>query len=368
MTLDFVHAPEQNTKKCKKSNNQRIFFMRDSTLSVQNLTETDELQVTLRCGKCGIPLRKQFTVNKPHITLDDIPNNMQKKICNICRREEILNRVLISSYVISALIFVMGIIGVIVRWIPLDLVLLVGCLEIIFLLFWGRFLEEAVFFGLSRSKKLLTSLYRYSVSAEIQNFDVALNYMQKTKTVNDELVKGFLQVTVHQANFIPTDWFYLISEQMNIPRKDLLHVLSSQVDEENEMIYLERLITKAPATGISLLTEIFLLSDNTFGLTRIVSVLENKLAQEKLEKDWLNEFYIYKHIYRQALQLVKRDDLLELIDNQLENYREPKVPTIDVLESSKGFIQKNPFIRYILRIFFYIGLAFLLGLIYQWMG
>ncbi|NHK29721.1 MAG: hypothetical protein FK730_00115 [Asgard group archaeon] len=359
MTLDYTSTIEQKNSK-EKTNNQRIFVEECLTKSVHNLIESKQIQENIRCGKCGIPLHK-IQQN----ALDDLPEDVQTKNCRTCRREKILNGVLITSYVLSAGLFIVCIIGVVLDQLTLDLCLLVGCLEIIFLLFFGRFLEEAVFFGLSNHNKLLSALYRYSVSAEIQNLDVAIKYLKKTSTFDDEILKGFLQVTTFQAHNLPIDWFYIIGKQMNLAPGKVVQLLSNQIDEENELIYLENLILKAPPEGISLLNEIILKSKNSFGLEKLTKRIATELANETISKKWLNELYIYKSNYILAFESQEKANLIEQMNQRLANYKEPKVPTIDVIESSKNIIQRNPIFRYIFRIFFYIAIAFLLGLIYQ---
>jgi hypothetical protein len=359
MTLDYTSTLEDKDH-LEKSNNQRIFVEECLTKSVHNLIESKQIQENIRCGKCGIPLHKI-----QQKSLDVLPDDVQTVICRTCRREKILNGVLISSYVLSAGLFIVCIVGVILDQLTLDLGLLIGCLEIIFLLFFGRFLEEAVFFGLSQHNKLLSALYRYSVSAEIQNLDVAIKYLRKTSTFDDELLKGFLQVTTFQAHNLPKDWFHIISKQMEIEPGKVIQLLSNQIDEENELIYLENLISKAPPEGISLLNEIILKSKNNFGLEKLTIRLTSELADETISKKWLNEFFIYKSNYILAFESQEKADLIEQMNQRLENYKEPKVPTIDVIESSKNIIQRNPIFRYIFRILFYIGLGFLLGFIYE---
>ncbi|NHJ47620.1 MAG: hypothetical protein FK733_07520 [Asgard group archaeon] len=364
MTLNSTHTTDEKMRISKKTSNQRIFFIPSSTKSVHNST-TNQIQTTIRCDKCGIPLQKKGDIGKQITVLDDKQDKIKAKICHVCRREQFLNRVLVSSYVISAMIFVLGIVGVFLREISLDFVLLIGCLEIIFLLFWGRFLEEAVFFGLSRHDKLLSALYRYSVSAEIQNFEVALKYLSRIQEFDDDLLKGFLQVTVYQANNLPTDWFYLVSEHMKITQSDFIEKLTEQIDEEKELDYLEKMLSQSPPSGISLMIEILTITENKKGLTKLASHLDTLLSKDTIDIKLQHEFYIYKQKYITALESIDRNDLIELIENNLSNYKEPRVPTIDVIESGKGIIQKNPLFRYLIRIFFYIGLAFLLGLIYR---
>jgi hypothetical protein len=65
------------------------------------------------------------------------------------------------------------------------------------------------------------------------------------------------------------------------------------------------------------------------------------------------------------MQKIKKEDTYNQIVESLEDFQEPKVPSIDVIESSKNIIQRNPFLRYVFRIFLYIFLAFILGLLYQ---
>ncbi|NHJ41381.1 MAG: hypothetical protein FK731_15225 [Asgard group archaeon] len=357
MSIDFTNSVEHKSN--KKANNQRIFVEECLTKSVQNLSENKQMQVNIRCGKCGIPLQE--------ITLIEKSDKAKIEICRICRREKLLNGILICSYVFSAGLFITSIIGVILDQLTLNLCLLLGCLEIIFLLFFGRFLEEAVFFGLSKHDKLLSSLYRYSVSAEIQNFDVALKYLNKTQIYDDELLKGFLQVTTFQANNLPSDWFYLLSKQLKITPGKMIGLLSKQIDEESELQYLENLLSKAPPEGISLLNEIMLISKNKFGLHKIIKRLESELENDSLPKKWLNEFYIYKNKFILAFEYLNQNELVSELNQKLVEFKEPKVPTIDVIESSKNIIQRNPIFRYLFRILFYIALAFLLGLVYQWL-
>ncbi len=360
MSINFTNSVEYKSN--KKTNNQRIFVEECLTKSVQNLSENKQKQVNIRCGKCGIPLQEI-----QEITLIEKSDKDKIEICRICRREKLLNGILICSYVFSVGLFITSIIGVILDQLTLNLCLLLGCLEIIFLLFFGRFLEEAVFFGLSKHDKLLSSLYRYSVSAEIQNFDVALKYLNKTQIYDDELLKGFLQVTTFQANNLPSDWFYLLSKQLKITPGKMIGLLSKQIDEESELQYLENLLSKAPPEGISLLNEIMLISKNKFGLHKIIKRLESELENDSLPKKWLNEFYIYKNKFILAFEYLNQNELVSELNQKLVEFKEPKVPTIDVIESSKNIIQRNPIFRYLFRILFYIALAFLLGLVYQWL-
>ncbi|NHJ85537.1 MAG: hypothetical protein FK734_08750 [Asgard group archaeon] len=363
MSLDLLVDTENKTNKAKEQENQSFFVMK--CLKHNDITLNDEMinHEIIRCQKCGFPLK---TLDKG-VTTNELKSMKSFKFCRICKRERTLNAVLISSYVASAGLFIALIIGVILDKLTLDISLLIGCLEIIFLLFFGRFLEEAVFFGLQHKDKILSALYRFSISSEMQAYEVAMKYLRDLPEdkIDSDILKGILQVIAYQSNNLPVDWFYELSQKLDTTPKDFLQKLSEQFDELEELNYLDKLIANAPSFGITTLIEIFLITQNISGLETIEKRISEILNQDKIPSEWLNDFYIYHHRYEAALSLINKLEILTKIDELLVNFKEPRVPTIDVIESSKNIIQRNPAIRYVLRIFLYLALAFVLGLLYR---
>ncbi|MBN1328097.1 MAG: hypothetical protein JXA54_01375 [Candidatus Heimdallarchaeota archaeon] len=358
MTCDInTDSISSNLESNRNTKNQRIFLVRlliDSEITLS--TNENDLN-SIRCSKCGFPLKFKSLITEV--------DRKKTHVCQICKREKRLNILLISSYVFFGIVFVAGIIGVIIDQITLDVCLMIGCLEIIFLLFFGRFLEEAIFFGLTQKEKILAALYRFSISAELQAFDVAINYLKKFSFLEDsELIEGFLQVTIYQAKNLPVDWFIELGSFMQKDTKEIIRLLSSYITENNSWLS-QIIIEKAPPSGISLLNEIFIITYNYFGLKLIATRLENEITKTDLSKEWLNELYIYKNKFLEGLTLIDNTHLEMIIDEKLTTYKEPKVPSIDVIAASKNIVQRNPFLRYIIRIFFYLLLAFILGLFYR---
>ncbi|MHA1213457.1 MAG: hypothetical protein ACTSSH_13485 [Candidatus Heimdallarchaeota archaeon] len=333
--------------------------------STQLLSEDNLEQEIVRCTKCGFPLYTESALGDTEST-EQLTQHQRTTVCSICRRERRLNAVLIGSYVLFGAIFIVCIIGIILDQMTINVTLMIGCLEIIFLLFFGRFLEDAVFFGLADKDKVLAALYRFSVSGELQAFDLALGYLHKYHSLEDEdLIKGLLQVTAYQAKNLPAVWFSETSQILDMKVQEFINLLSSEIDEIKGSKYSREIIEKTPPEGISLLMEILIIGNNENGLKIVASRLSKELAQEELSKNWLNEFYIYKHNYQRALKIIGREDIYTSIEEKLETHKESRVPSIDVIESSKNLIQRNPIFRFLFRIFFYILLAFVLGLLYR---
>ncbi|MBK5112014.1 MAG: hypothetical protein KGD59_03870 [Candidatus Heimdallarchaeota archaeon] len=370
MTFDSL---QKTTKESKDSNNQSFFVGQCLTNNELEMSKNDLESEIVRCEQCRFPLRSginsEENSEEKHEGLSDLSESLTRKgkyeVCKICWRENIFNYILIGSYILFGLLFIVGIIGVAYDQLSLNICLIIGCLEIIFLLFFGRFLEEAVFFGLTKREKLLAALYRYSVSAELQAFDVALKHLGKNIIVDSELIRGLLQVIIYQPTNLPTDWFVDISHRIGTTPKGFIDKLVAEIDEPSEERYIRKVIKQAPPSGISLLVELFLITKSNYGLTLLHERIVTELSSESIDKKFLNEFYIYNQKYQKALQNIEKEDTYNKIVDSMEDFQEPKVPSIDVIESSKNIIQRNPFLRRIFRLFLYIFLAFILGLLYQ---
>jgi hypothetical protein len=366
MTFDSL---KKTAKESKDTINQSFFVGQCLTNNELELSKNDLESEIVRCEQCSFPLRSGIKSEESSEELSDLSDSLTRKgkyeVCKICWRENIFNYILIGSYILFGLLFVVGIIGVAYDQLSLNICLIIGCLEIIFLLFFGRFLEEAVFFGLTKREKLLAALYRYSITAEMQAFDVALKHLGKNIVVDSELLRGLFQVIIYQPTNLPTDWFVDISHRIGTTPKGFIDMLVAEVDEPNEEKYLREVIKQAPPSGISLLVELFLITKKNYGITLLQERIATELSNESVDNKFLNEFYIYNQKYQKALRNIEKEDTYNQIVESLVDFKEPKVPTIDVIESSKNIVQRNPFFRYIFRIFLYIFLAFILGLLYQ---
>ncbi|MCF2142921.1 MAG: hypothetical protein K9W42_04405 [Candidatus Heimdallarchaeota archaeon] len=371
MTLISPEDTEFLQKKKKSATLHNFFVIESLTDNDKPLNEHDlkEKPSITRCIKCGYPLGSMTIESGVALQKEKKrlfkPKTGKSEICFACRRERLLSFVLNASYVISSLLFIAAFVGVFFKVITLDFCLLIGCLEIIFLMFFGRFLEEAVFFGLSAREKILATLYRYSITGELQNFDAAFSYLPKIDCADDEMLRALLQVTIFQAKELPISWFLDLSKFFKTTPHEVVQLLSEQINEEQEKSFLKNLVENAPPAGMSLLIEILLLTNNNFGLQIASSQLEHILKANPFDNSWRDEFFIYKEKYLKALTLAGREDMKELLLLKMQDYKEPKVPTIDVLESSKNFIQRNPIFRYLFRILLYLLLAFLFGLFYK---
>ena len=347
------------------SNNRRIFVdkrFRNNEI-VLKLKSSNKEYIT-RCEKCGSPLR----VHKDEKKSNDIDVTIEIKFANciVCRRENIFSWLLNISYVLSVVIFIVSFIGVIFDQLTLDLSLLIGCLELIFLMFFGRFLEEAVFFGLSQKEKVLSGLYRFSISGELQAFDIAMQYFEKLdeNDLSSDLIKSILQTIVYQSNNIPSDWYDILSDKFNISTNEFIQILSHEIDETDELDYLDNLIANASPQGLTSIAQISFASNNLLAIEHLDMKLQKVLHSKNLENEWLRELFISKEIYEIILLKAKKTFTLQKINESLENYDVPKVPTIDVVEGFAA-LRRNPLFRYLFRIFTYIVLAFIIGLIYQ---
>ncbi|NHJ32481.1 MAG: hypothetical protein FK732_06435 [Asgard group archaeon] len=370
MTFDSL---QKITKQSKETIDQSFFVKKCLTNNELDLNNNDLESEIVRCEQCSFPLRSKAkseeNLEEDFEELSSLSERLTRRgkyeVCRICWRENILNYVLIGSYILFGLIFIVCIIGVVYDQLSLNICLIIGCLEIIFLMFFGRFLEEAVFFGLSKKEKLLAALYRYSVSAEMQAFDVALKHLGGNITADSELIRGLLQVVIFQPTNLPTNWFVDISYRIGTTPRGFIDMLVAEIDEPKEERYLRKVISQAPPSGISLLVELFLITDNSYGLTLLQERIVKELSNESIDKKFLNEFYIYNQKYQKALENIDKEETYSQIEESLTAFKEPKVPSIDVIESSRNIIQRNPFLRYVFRILLYIFLAFILGLLYQ---
>jgi len=370
MSIDSL---QKITEKSKETIDQSFFVEKCLTNNELELSEITQESEIVRCEQCSFPLRYRVTSKETDdeklANFTGLSERLTRKegyeVCKICWRENVLNYVLIGSYILFGLLFIVCIIGVAFDKLSLNICLIIGCLEIIFLMFFGRFLEEAVFFGLTQREKLLAALYRYSVTAEMQAYDVALKHLKKNMNVDSELIRGLLQVVIFQPTNLPTDWFFDISHKIGTTPSGFIDMLVAEIDEPSEEKYLRKVINDAPPPGISLLVELFLITNNTYGIGLLQERIAKELSNESIDKKLLTEFYIYDNKYQQALGNIEKQDTYLQIKECLVDFQEPRVPTIDVIESSKNIIQRNPFLRYIFRIFLYIFLAFILGLLYR---
>lgn len=372
LTSDYYTEAVIDTKIDNKKNHQRLFVIKGITDNENKLPESQQNSQAhiARCEKCGFPIHikpSRYRTNKEKAT--QLPNaleNFEKKKCSICKRTGILNAVLITSYVVSAAIFILLIIGVIFDVVELDFSLMIGCLEIIFLLFFGRFLEEAVFFGFSKEKKILAALYRFSESAEIQALDIALKYIRKyqQEVISYELFQGILQIRTFQPLAIPYNFESEITQYLKLSVIDLEQKLSSVIDDQNEISYLRRMIQKVPPAGISVLIEFSLKTNNELALTEIFSRIETELEKETIDPEVVKEFFISQELYETAYTLYGDNETMKSINELVANFNAPRVPSIDVIGSGRKIMQ-SPLMRYVIRISLFIGLAFFLGLLYQ---
>jgi hypothetical protein len=370
MTFDSL----QKTLPQSKETIDQSFFVKKCLTNNEPELSTNELESEIvRCEQCSFPLRSKINTEDSSEDdleeLSDLSERLTRKgtyeVCKICWRERIFNYVLIGSYVVFGLLFIVCIIGVVFDKLSINICLIIGCLEIIFLLFFGRFLEDAVFFGLTKQEKLLAALYRYSITAEMQAFDIVLKYFGKNINVDSELIRGLLQVTIFQPTNLPTNWFVDISHRIDTNPKEFIELLVAEIDEPDEEKYIREVIDQAPPSGITLLVELFLITDNKYGIKLLQERITKELSNDSIDNKFLNEFYIYNQKYQKALQNIEKQDTYSQIEKSLTDFQEPKVPTMDVIESSRNIIQRNPFFRIIFRIFLYIFLAFILGLLYQ---
>ncbi|MHA1558126.1 MAG: hypothetical protein ACTSPM_14500 [Candidatus Heimdallarchaeota archaeon] len=372
MTSDYFREASIETKTKNKKNHQRLFVMKGITDIECKLPENQQnyQSHTARCEKCGFPIHikpsRYRTSNNESTQTLNLLGDLENVECSICKRTRILNIVLVTSYIVSAAIFILLIIGVIFDFAELDVSLMIGCLEIIFLLFFGRFLEEAVFFGFSKEKKLLAALYRFSESGEIQALDIALKYIKSYNkdAISDELFQGILHIQTFQPLTIPYDFENEITQYLKLSRTGLEHKLSSVIDDQNEIPYLKRMIQKIPPAGITALLVLSLKTNNELALSEIFSRLKIELEKETIDPEIIKEFFISQEIYEKAYSLNDDDETLKMINELASNFKAPKVPSLDVVGSSRKIMQ-NPLMRYAIRILMFIGLAFLLGLLYQ---
>ena len=372
MTNDYYFDAFSDNKMENKKIHQRLFFIEGLSNSESKLTEStqDPQMHIIRCEKCGFPIHIKPAKHKwetgEQQTSEVNLQTIDRKECSICSRTRILNTVLISSYILSAAIFTLFIIGAIFDVVALDLGLMFGCLEIIFLLFFGRFLEEAVFFGFSQKEKLLAALYRFSESGEIQALDIAMKYIEKYKNdaISDEFFQGILHILTYQHLNVPYYFQDELNKHLQLSATEFDRKLSSIIDEENEMPYLKSMIQKVPPSGITVFTDISVKTNNQLALNEIFQRINTEMTQEEIDIEFIKEFYVNLDIYESAYISFGDKDILEKITELAANFKAPRVPSIDVVEGSRKIMQQ-PFVRYIIRIFLYIALAFLLGFLYQ---
>ncbi len=372
LTDDYCQEVMIDTKIDSKENHQRLFVTKRIIENEKKLLENQQNNQSpiARCEKCGFPIHikpsrferiKEKTSSSPNIL-----GNFESLECSICKRTRILNAILVTSYVVSTIIFILLFIGVIFNVVELEFSLMIGCLEIIFLLFFGRFLEEAVFFRFSEEKKLLAALYRFSLSGEIQALDIALKFIRnyKKETLSDELFQGILHIQAFQPLSIPYGFEKEITTCLKLSTTDLEYKLSSVVDDQKEIQYLKRMIQKIPPAGITVLIELSFKNNNKFALSEIFSRIEAELEKEDIDPEMVKEFFISQNLYEKIYSHHGNNETIKLINELISNYNAPKVPSLDVVGNSRKILQSQ-LMRYAIRIFMFIGLAFLLGLLYQ---
>ncbi|MFW9924192.1 MAG: hypothetical protein ACFFDW_12985 [Candidatus Thorarchaeota archaeon] len=352
----------------KEAKNQRLFLIEDIRNTGDNLNKTthDIPSHSTRCEICGYPLTRGNYSKKGIPELSSGNKKESSLKCFICKRTKILNGILIASYVLSGLFFIATIFGVIFDIITLDISLILGCLEIIILLFFGRFLEDMIFVGLSNEEKALAALYSFSETGEMQTYDIAINYLKKSKieNISTDIYQAIFRILTIQSLSIPYYFYIKMSDLLELEPKLFIQNLMSEIELNIDPVYLESIINKAPPAGVSEYLRILNVTRNNFGLDFVINRINNEFKNTKISNDFLKDFYINKSIYFKALQNSQHQELLEKIDISLQNLSLPRVPSMDVMESGKKIIN-NPLVRYLFRIVFYIALAFILGMIYQ---
>ena len=348
---------------------RQIFETQCLTDNENNLTDTIEnLHHITRCEKCGFPLKdpretKQLTLDSGEAIK---PTSKDKIVeCFICRRTRILNIVLITSYVISFLVFAAAIIGVIFDQLGLDIALMIGCLELILLLFFGRFLEDAVFFGLPTGEKALAALHSFAITGELQTYDLALKYLKRMneEDYSNELYKALIHIIILQSDSIPFKFFNEISKELEISSKELIDKISTEINNLNQ-VYLTNLLNRASPIGISTFSTIALQTSNHFALEMINKKLKSFSTSTQIDEKWKQDFFINQALYIKIFEHLNKQENKEFITMLLEDYKAPNVPSIDVVESSRKILN-HPLVRYITRIFIYILLAILLSWLYR---
>jgi len=371
MSFEIATTIEKQNQDSSDSSNQSIFLKQmitnnEITLSIEQLTDNQQIH----CNECGYPLKlKQNKQSSQSIERDDITNEMKDNYekCLICRRENILNVVLISSYLVTAAIFITSFIGVIYNQMGLDICLMIGCLEVIFLVYLGRYLEDAVYFKLTKEERLLAALYRYSFTGEFQALETARNVIieMPAEGFTHEILKGILQVAIFQANCLPHYWFLDISKQMKIPIDELPKILLDQINHPNEKNFSSRLVKDAPLEGVSKIVQMAVYTKDQVVIKKVIYRLDDEMANEELNSAWKIEFFMFGKYYKKALDYLIYLDTKRKIDSIMIDFEEPKVPTIDVIGKSKSIIERNPFLRFIIRIFTYILIAFIVALLFN---
>ncbi|MBD3191334.1 MAG: hypothetical protein GF308_11855 [Candidatus Heimdallarchaeota archaeon] len=358
---------------------QDCFYHKESLISRDsNLTERDQKlrnQLSLRCEKCGFPLKltKKGLSSQKKEKKEDQQRSKKKSTtlqCFICQREHILNIILIISYIISLGLFITSIIGVVLDQLQLELSLILLCLEIIFLMFFGRFLETMVFFRLSQKEKIIAGFYRFAFTGELQAYEIAFSFTKdiSVENSNSHLWDAFLQVILYQSLCLPKEWYKEISNKMKIPKKQLINIIASRIVKLNKKGQIIKILQDAPIAGIAELLRISLSSRNREALAIIINRIEEEITRSPPSDMFLQELFISQEDFREAFQLMEKDQLIIQVNSLLEKYQPPKVPSIDAIEEGKTFLQKNPIIAYLLRILFYIILSILLGLLFQLLG
>lgn len=337
---------------------QRLFLFEqimnnDKTL---NNTSQNDISHEIRCEKCGFPIKTE-------------KEKIVEFECFICKRINKFGTILVCSYILSALIFAASIILVIFEILSFDISLMIGCLEIIFLLFFGRFLEEAVYFGLAKNERIIAAIYRFAESGEIQAYDIALRFLENIsqKEIPKELYSGIFHVLIYQPLDTPYYFYSQISNHLDITIPKLIQNLKLNLSQNENEQYLEELLNKAKPAGVSNYLKLTKNSGEIINSLIIIKRIKTVIEEEKIDDNWAKDFFINKSLYEEFLIKNNEEETVAKIDNILSQYNIPKVPSIDVVESSKK-IMRNPLVRYILRIFMYIALALILSLIYQFLN
>ena len=369
MPFDSLNDTSSQISNKFRTKYRQIFEIQCLTDIENDLTDSIEKLIhTPRCEKCGFPLKDSKKTKQLALkTGEALKQTSSTKIveCFICRRTRILNSILIGSYVISFLLFAAGIIGVIFDQLGLDIALMIGCLELILLLFFGRFLEDAVFFGLPKSEKALAALHRFAISGELQAYDIALKYLKRMndEDYSNEFYKALIHVIILQSDSIPFRFFTEISKELEISSNVLIQKISTEISNLNPN-YLTDLLTRAPPIGISTISTIAMQTSNSSALELLNDKLLSVLSSEKVDEKWKQDFYINEEFYARFFDQLHEQENKETISTILEDYKAPNVPSIDVVESSRKILN-HPLVRYITRIFIYILLAILLSWLYR---
>jgi hypothetical protein len=322
------------------------------------------------CDKCGYPLTdiktaENISNEKSHRPKNSLENTTDKPRCPLCTREKIFNIILIGSYILSAGLFIAFFVGVILDQVSLDICILIGCLELIFLFLLGRFLEKVVFIGLSLRNKIVAGFYRFSLSGDLQAYEIAMDQFQKISEdkMNEQLWFSLFQMLGLQASNLSFYWWTDLKKTLNLPlsaiQSKISYSISISKPEHNK-----KLLSSLSPAGLGFLIQLALKTKNYDLMNLLFSKIAKICESEKVERTWSQEFFIHQDLYLRVFKEYSKDDFKDCLESLVDGFNAPKPPTVDVVAQGRKFF-RHPLIRYAIRIIFYILLAFLLSLLYQ---